>query len=55
MAVMVDSQEYGSDVYNITDELVHNCAIETVINKSSQDPDDVARVRTACLDKEFVG
>lgn len=50
MAVMVDAE--GMD---ITDELVHACAIETVINKTSQDPYDVARVQTACLDKEFIG
>lgn len=50
MAIMVDAGDM-----DITDELVHDCAIETVINKTSQDPYDVARIQTACLDKEFVG
>ena len=51
MAVMVDTPEGAS----ITDDIVHDCAIETIINKVSQDPDDAARVMTACLDKAFVG
>lgn len=55
MSVMVDAEIAEMTGAQITDDMVHDCAIETVINKASQDPDDIARIRTACLDKEFVG
>ena len=55
MTVLVEAEAAGYTVDDVPDEIVHDCAIETIINKTSQEPDEIAKIRTACLDKEFVG
>lgn len=55
MSVLVEADAAGYTINDVPDEIVHDCAIETIINKTSQEQDEIARIRTACLDKEFVG